>query len=99
MTYFAWVDQRENDFEAVRSEAKRLVKTALESAGLDLPEPIYRLRIARSDAPPQPPRPARDEPAPAAETPTPVDTTIDAQIQVERETSEDDLLSYDAPLE
>jgi hypothetical protein len=38
-----WVDQREADFLKVRSEAIRLVKTALDAAGVEMPEPIYRV--------------------------------------------------------
>ena len=45
INYHAWVDQRQTDFAKARSEAIRLVKTALESAGMDLPEPIYRVQL------------------------------------------------------
>ncbi len=41
--YRGWVDQRNHDFWLVRSEAIRCVKLALERAGLDMPEPIYRV--------------------------------------------------------
>ena len=40
-----WINQTETDFVKARSEAIRTVKTALESAGFALPEPIYRLRF------------------------------------------------------
>ncbi|HUF55198.1 MAG TPA: mechanosensitive ion channel domain-containing protein, partial [Thermohalobaculum sp.] len=40
-----WIDQRSTDFARARSEAIRLVKRALEEAGFELPEPIYRLRL------------------------------------------------------
>jgi len=43
--FHGWVDQREHDFALVRSEAIRRVKTVLESAGMDLPEPIYRVQL------------------------------------------------------
>lgn len=49
--YFGWVDQTTHDFWLVRGEAIRAVKTALETAGLDLPEPIYRLQIRPGSAP------------------------------------------------
>ena len=45
INYYAWVDQRQTDFVKARSEAIRLVKTALEDAGMDLPEPIYRVQL------------------------------------------------------
>ncbi|MEO6064911.1 MAG: mechanosensitive ion channel family protein [Lysobacterales bacterium] len=51
--FHGWVDQRENDFQLVRGEAIRRVKTVLESAGMDLPEPIYRVQLY--------PHPAADE--------------------------------------
>ena len=47
--YFAWVDQRTHDFLAVRSEAIRTVKLALEAADMDMPEPIYRLQLSQSN--------------------------------------------------
>ena len=43
--FYGWVDQRTHDFLMLKSEAIRQVKTALEQAGLDLPEPIYRVQI------------------------------------------------------
>jgi small-conductance mechanosensitive channel len=42
----AWVDQREVSFGKVRSEAIRQIKERFEDAGFDMPEPIYRLRLA-----------------------------------------------------
>ncbi|HUO83363.1 MAG TPA: mechanosensitive ion channel family protein [Gammaproteobacteria bacterium] len=41
----AWIDQSRSDFAKARSEAIRLTKLALETAGFSLPEPIYRLRM------------------------------------------------------
>ncbi|MBV2130962.1 mechanosensitive ion channel family protein [Arsukibacterium indicum] len=49
----AWIDQRKTDFLKARSEAIRLVKTAFDQAGIEMPEPIYRLHMvdmASSDA-------------------------------------------------
>lgn len=45
MGFYAWIDQRETDYYKARSEAIRLVKAALEDAGMDLPEPIYRMQL------------------------------------------------------
>jgi small-conductance mechanosensitive channel len=45
--YLGWVDQRHHDYWLVRSEAIRRVKTALEAADMDLPEPTYRLHLSR----------------------------------------------------
>lgn len=44
--YLGWVDQRHHDYWLVRSEAIRRVKTALEAADMDLPEPTYRLHLS-----------------------------------------------------
>ena len=44
--YQGWVDQRSHDFAQVKSEAIRAVKLALEHAGMDLPEPIYRVQLS-----------------------------------------------------
>lgn len=41
----AWVDQHAASFQAVRSEALIRVKEALEAAGMDLPEPTYRVQL------------------------------------------------------
>ena len=46
-----WVNQQESDFFKVRSEAVRLVKTALDDAGIDLPEPTYRLQVWQRETP------------------------------------------------
>ncbi len=40
-----WVDQHYADYFKVRSEAIRLVKQALDKAGVTMPEPIYNLRL------------------------------------------------------
>lgn len=43
LRYHGWVDQRHADFLKVQSEAIRLVKSALDDASIELPEPIYRV--------------------------------------------------------
>lgn len=40
-----WINQTRTDFLKARSEAVRLTKLALESNGIALPEPIYRLKF------------------------------------------------------
>ncbi|MEM5495106.1 mechanosensitive ion channel family protein [Hoeflea sp. AS16] len=47
-----WINQTETDYVKARSEAIRTVKTALETAGFALPEPIYRLRFDTAAAMP-----------------------------------------------
>lgn len=41
--FYGWVDQREADYYKVRSEATRLIKAALDEAGIEMPEPIVRV--------------------------------------------------------
>ncbi len=43
--FYGWVDQREHDWVAMRSEAIRRVKVRYDKEGFDMPEPIYRLQI------------------------------------------------------
>ena len=50
ISYYAWVNQRETGFFKARSEAIRLVKKALEDAGMDLPEPTYRVQLVQPAA-------------------------------------------------
>ena len=66
--FTGWVDQRRSDFLRVRSEAIRLLKAGLEDAGIELPEPEFRLHLP--DAPgwtvPPAPGPATPRPTPPA---------------------------------
>jgi len=96
--FFGWVDQRGADFGRVRSEAVRLVKAALEDAGIETPSPERRVLLAGGAAE-IPSRPARPTPAPPGPPETPqrdvsVDRTIDGQIEEDRRrsTDEEDLL-------
>ncbi len=45
VTFYGWVDQREHDWIAIRSEAIRRVKVTFDQENFDMPEPIYRLQI------------------------------------------------------
>jgi small conductance mechanosensitive channel len=45
LSFLGWVDQRAHEFLQVRSESIRRVKLALEKAGMDMPEPIYRVQL------------------------------------------------------
>lgn len=107
--YRGWVDQLQSDFWQVRSEAIRRVKLALEAAGLDMPEPTYRLQWGGAALPPaieaHAPRAESPEPRPRkqAQCPPP-DTRAHSELheQIERETrisTEPNLLREPAPLE
>ncbi|HSN56174.1 MAG TPA: mechanosensitive ion channel family protein [Candidatus Sulfomarinibacteraceae bacterium] len=97
--YYGWVDQRESNCPRASSEAIRLVKEALEAAGFELPEPIYRIRSET---------PAR-EPAERREAGVSVELRADiaehgdpivGQIEEERRAVEpSDLLDPTAPQE
>lgn len=50
LRFRGWVDQRTHDFWTVRSEAIRHVKLSLEAAGMDMPEPIYRVQLSEPSA-------------------------------------------------
>ena len=43
----AWIDQRDTDFLKARSEAIRLIKAAFDDAGIEMPEPIYRIHLSK----------------------------------------------------
>ena len=49
--FMGWVDQREADFGRVRSEAIRMVKLRLETAGISLPSPEYLVRVGDGGLP------------------------------------------------
>lgn len=106
VTFHGWVDQRSHDFLRVRSEAIRRTKLAMESADMDMPEPIYRVQISeRKEKPAHEARAAREKMAreDASLQPT-IDTRADAdlsaQIDIEkRANASEDLLHPEAPRE
>ncbi len=102
MRFQGWVDQGQHDFLLVKSEGIRRVKLALEAAGMDLPEPIYRVQmyqhLAAEALPSEPP----------VSTERGVDTEIDtaahgdvlSQLEADRhQRGDDDLLDPAAPRE
>jgi small-conductance mechanosensitive channel len=97
--FYGWVDQRETNFARARSEAIRLVKEGLETAGFELPEPIYRVlsepATRRTEKQPAP-TPSMELRADISERGDP----IVGQIAHERRVAEgDDLLDPAAPQE
>jgi small conductance mechanosensitive channel len=89
-----WVDQRQTEFERVRSEAIRMVKLRLEAAGLTLPAPEYLLRMGTDTGPA--PQPALDDLE--GQSDVSVDRALDEQIEVERRASDEpDLLDAEPP--
>jgi small conductance mechanosensitive channel len=110
LRYFAWVDQREHGFAEVQSAAIRRLKVALDDAGVDMPEPIYRLRLesgaasfAAGEGAPRPaPRkgaPRRADEEPAVEPPSEL-AHLEEKIDAERaQAQEEDLLDPSGPVE
>ena len=112
LRYRGWVDQRTHDFWMVRSEAIRHVKLALEAAGMDMPEPIYRVQLTQAAAPASKPAHENDAERPAQPTPgrrpvasapavdLRVNNELQPQIEQERQArDETNLLAADAPRE
>lgn len=82
-----WIDQRQSDWLKVRSEAKRRIKAAFDRDGIDVPEPILRIRATTFEPRPQTPELAETSPDISP------DEHIDRQVDQERAVSaENDLL-------
>lgn len=99
-----WIDQEETGFATARGDAMRLVKGAIEAAGVSIPDTTYRIRLAGAAAPdiaaPPPARPAppaRPEPKPAVARQS-EERVLVPLVAAEREASSD-LLNRDAPQE
>ena len=101
----AWIAQDNTSFARARGEAMRLSLAAFDAAGIEMPEPTYRLitdsRIAPSMSK-SPPRPAANA-APAHQI---EDVQVKAEMELERmvnqerkELQDGDLLKREAPEE
>lgn len=110
LRFRGWVDQRTHDFWMVRSEAIRVVKLSLEAAGMDMPEPIYRVQLSSPPAttpltstasfPRVMPRAQRNEPATAASIDLSVNSELQQQIDQDCQTRDQpNLLDANAPRE
>jgi len=82
----AWVDQHASNFAAVRSEALIRVKEALEAAGMDLPEPTYRVQLQGGDGLPSP--------VPASVTARPLPAPSATNEEAEQSAAEDSVEHY-----
>ncbi len=97
IAYYGWMDQRAYDFEKVRGEVFRHLKGVLESEGIEMPEPTYRvltaeLESAREEESERRERASRDLDRPVQDLEPKPD--LDEQIEQDREHSEEaDLLS------
>ncbi len=99
--FHGWVNQRSHDFGLVKSEAIRRVKLALEAAGMDMPEPIYRVQLSQRGESAQ-----AAEPTPSSAQATKISAPLDTRAlnDIELQIAEDphsggDLLDPRAPKE
>ena len=104
VSFHGWVDQRAHEFLQVRSEAIRRVKLALEHAGMDMPEPIYRVQLQRATNAKADGAMAPVTQSSGSGASTPVDTRVnkDVQEQIDNEQqshAQNDLLDPAAPQE
>lgn len=102
--FHGWVNQLEHEFLQVRSEAIRRVKLVLEEAGMDMPEPIYRVQLSRLAKPDDIKKTTLGTSASGLRVAGPVDTRthkdVEDQIANEKSIHEDnDLLDPAAPRE
>jgi small-conductance mechanosensitive channel len=58
---YGWVEQETHDYLSVRAEAVRRLKESYDTAGFDMPEPIYRVRLHQEEPPPRKPPIKRGE--------------------------------------
>lgn len=86
LRFYGWVDQTRSDFAKVRSEAIRFVKKAFEEAGIEMPEPIYRVNLARVHRHEEPEEgketaAGRDEKPSVVEEAAAVDVSVDRKLE------------------
>ncbi len=99
-----WVDQTDTSLVGARSEAIRMALIAFEQAGIEMPEPSFRLLTqAPESAPsarPQPHVSAGGTKGSAMDVDASAEQELEQIVEDERETTrEDDLLKTDAPEE
>ena len=101
-----WIDQRGTDVLRARGEAIRLVKAAVEAAGVEVPDTTYRIDLRGSGGtvteaaygPPAPPPPPEDT-APADVSDAGTDAALERIVHAERREAGGDLLDPAAPRE
>lgn len=96
---FAWLDQNKHSFLKAKSESIRLIKEAFDEAGIEMPEPIYRVHVREGAMPPQAATTeeknvTKVSTSPVTEDDLTTDDSIDDQIEAEAKASgEENLLS------
>lgn len=102
LRFLAWINQHDSDFLKARSEAIRQIKAAYDKAGIEMPEPIYRIHLRDSNTQPASTETSAVPDAPASASahvasPTNADDvgaddTIDRQIAQELRFSDEENL-------
>jgi small-conductance mechanosensitive channel len=98
-----WINQTDHDFLKSKSESIRLVKEAFDDAGIEMPEPIYRVHLREGILPLTETPPAKASKAGTGkkaveENDLSPDHTIDIQIKAEAQKSEEkNLLDQNPP--
>lgn len=98
----AWIDQGSHDIAKVRSEAIRQVKRAFDDAGIEMPEPAYRVlvqtgQLAAETVEPESKKhtretaPVVEEQAEAQDTRT--DTSVEQTLEEEIQNNDENLLT------
>ena len=102
---YGWVDQETSNFGKVRSNAMQNVKAQFDKFNIDMPEPIYKIRI-EGNTPPETEASPPAEPAPmpehqdeTAKGDTRRDDTIEDMVNESAQQGSGNLLSKDAPAE
>lgn len=103
MKVTGWIDQRETGLLAARSEAIRQVLIAFEEAGIEMPEPTYRLLMNEAGNEEPAPAPAKPNVAEVSHDVMNVEATTEHELEdivdAERDTERQDLLRQDATKE
>jgi small conductance mechanosensitive channel len=87
LKFIAWMDQTRHDFLKTRSESIRMVKEAFDAAGVEMPEPIYRVFLRNPDAPAggeDPGKPGKSAPAQAGAKSAPAGKAIESDLAADR---------------
>ncbi|MDF2378061.1 MAG: mechanosensitive ion channel family protein [Verrucomicrobiales bacterium] len=99
---FAWLDQSKHSFLKVKSESIRLIKEAFDEAGIEMPEPIYRVHLRErltalsESVSGEKPKPETVS-APVTEEDISADDAIDDQIEAEALNSTEENLLHQNP--
>ncbi|MCB1332112.1 MAG: mechanosensitive ion channel [Roseivivax sp.] len=101
ITLVGWIDQTQSSLVGARGEAIRQCLAALSAAGIEMPEPTYRLVTQTAHAhPPAQPAPAAAPAGHVLEVEAKAEQQLEAIVRAERkETRDQDLLAPDAPRE